>query len=65
MIFQDVVHKIGSREAGCDEQSSFRGIVRCGQDMVGESIKGNYVPRIATPRDMLSTDQRPRSIVAP
>ena len=25
MIFQDVVHSIGTREADCDEQSSFRG----------------------------------------
>src|SRR5438046_430793 len=25
VIFQDVVHSIGTREADCDEQSSFRG----------------------------------------
>ena len=25
MIFQEVVHSIGTREADCDEQSSFRG----------------------------------------
>jgi hypothetical protein len=25
VIFQEVVHSIGTREADCDEQSSFRG----------------------------------------
>jgi hypothetical protein len=38
VLFQDVVHSIGTREADCDEQSSFRGQIEWTSTRMPDSL---------------------------